>query len=81
MKKSLFLLLGILLIISGALLYSLEKLMAYIVWAAHRIGPPSSEGWPSQPDVPSLLENWFVPIFLILGIFFILKGFFDKNYG
>jgi hypothetical protein len=79
MKKSITILSGTLLIISGALLYSFEKMMSYIVWAAHRIGPSSSEGWPGQPDVPSLLENWFVPIFLMLGIFFILKGFFDKS--
>jgi hypothetical protein len=79
MKKSISLLSGTLLIISGALLYSFEKMMAYIMWAAHRIGPSSSEGWPSEPDVPSLLENWFVPIFMVLGIYFILKSFFEKH--
>ncbi|MCA1054375.1 hypothetical protein LCM10_05200 [Rossellomorea aquimaris] len=79
MKKSISILSGTLLIISSALLYSFEKLMATTMWAAHRTGPASSEGWPNHPDIPSLLDNWFVPIFLVLGIFFLLKGFLDNK--
>ncbi|NQD64625.1 hypothetical protein HP456_01635 [Bacillus haikouensis] len=78
MKKSNPILSGTLFLISGAILYSLEKMMAYILWAAHRMGPASSEGWPHKPDIPSLFENWFVPIFLTLGIYLLVKGLLNK---
>jgi hypothetical protein len=78
MKKSIQILSGTLFLISGAIHYSFEKIMAYITWGAHRIGPASSEGWPNQPDIPSLFDNWFVPIFLTLGVYFLLKGLFNK---
>lgn len=75
MDKKLGLILGSLFILTSGLIYTIERLTAYIYWFAQI----NTGTWDTIPQTMPLLKNLFIGAFLIIGIFFIFMSFKKKN--
>lgn len=77
MDKKTSLIIGSVFILTSGLLYTIERLSAYIYWFALSLG---SE-YPSTPEMPSLLANLFVPLLFVIGIIIFVVVYKDKIAG
>lgn len=76
MDKKLGLVLGSLFIITSGLIYTMERLIAYIYWLAQI----NTGSWDTIPQTMPLLKNLFIGAFLIVGIVFIVMSFKKESY-
>lgn len=78
MNKKLYYAFGSIFIIVSSFLYSFERFISYYEW----IGIINSDKgmYPASPDLPGILTNIFIPIFIIIGIIFIIKGYKSNQY-
>ena len=67
MDKKTSILLGSLFILTSGLLFTIERLGAYV----HRIAQITSGSYPTVLEMPSLFTNLFVPLFLLIGVLLI----------
>ncbi len=76
MDKKLFYVLGAIFIIVSGVIYTIERGMAYYTW----IGQMTSHtgGYPTNPQMPGLLTNVYIPIFIIIGLVFYILGYRKK---
>lgn len=70
-----FIYLGSILMMFGGLLYTLERINAYLSTYVMWIG--SASGADLTVFYPKFLDNFFVPFFLFLGIFVCSIGFYQ----
>lgn len=71
MDKKLGLVLGSLFILTSGLIYTMERLIAYIYWFAQI----NTGTWDTVPQTMPLFKNLFIVAFLIIGIIFIVMSF------
>lgn len=72
MDKRLCYVLGTVFIISSGILYSFERFIANLAW----IGQMNAlNSFPTYPELPGLLTNIFVPIFVLMGITLFVIGY------
>ena len=71
MDKKLGLILGSLFILTSGLIYTVERLNAYIYWFAQT----NTGSWDTIPQTMPLFKNLFIGAFLIVGIIFIVMSF------
>lgn len=74
MNKKTSLILGMVSLLTSGLLFTIERLNAYVYWLAKVF----TGTYPTEPQMVSLTTNLFVPIFFIIGITFIVV-FFKKS--
>lgn len=74
MDKKISLVLGVVFLLTSGLLFTIERLSAYIYWFAQTF----TGSYPTKPEMVFLLSNLFVPIFFIIGIAFVIV-FLKKN--
>ena len=72
MDNKTYCILGTLFIIAGGLIYSIERAIAYLVWVGQMNALSS---WPTLPELPTFLTNFFIPVFIFVGIIFFLVGY------
>ncbi|MBW8351072.1 hypothetical protein K0H71_16725 [Bacillus sp. IITD106] len=71
MERKITLILGSIFIVTSGLIYTIERIISMVHWSAlTRTGE-----YPTNPLSPSLLDNLFIPIFLLIGIIFIYVSF------
>lgn len=70
MKRIHFLYMGVLFLIAGGSLYSLERIVSYIHWNA-LVGTGE---YPQHPQLEPFTQNLFVPLFLVAGIILIITA-------
>lgn len=75
MDKKLGLILGSLFILMSGLIYTIERLIAYVYWFAQI----NTGTWDTIPQTMPLLKNLFIGAFLIVGIIFIVMSFKKKS--
>jgi hypothetical protein len=73
MDKRLCYILGTVFIISGAIIFSFERFIAYFSWIGQMNAHTGS--FPTYPELPGLLTNIFVPIFVTIGITLFAIGY------
>lgn len=71
MDKKLGFVLGSLFILMSGLIYTVERLIAYIYWFAQI----NTGTWETFPQTMPLFKNLFIVAFLIIGIIFIVMSF------
>ncbi len=71
MDKKLGLVLGSLFILTSGLIYTMERLIAYVYWFAQI----NTGTWDTIPQTMPLLKNLFIAAFLIIGTIFIIMPF------
>ena len=71
---------GIVFIIMSGLIYTLERGFSLLSTSLVKAGFFSGTMTGGVPEIETsgFLENWFVPLFLILGIMFLIYGFKKK---
>lgn len=76
MDKKLYYVLATVFIIASGFLYSFERFISYYEW----IGILNADigMYSSSPDLPGILTNIFIPIFIITGVVLIVKGYKKK---
>ena len=71
MDRKISIILGSIFIMMSGLLFTIERLGAYI----HRIAEITSDSYPTELVMPSLFTNLFVPLFILIGIVLIWLAF------
>ncbi|MCJ8008625.1 hypothetical protein ACFFF5_08405 [Lederbergia wuyishanensis] len=71
MERRTSLILGALFILASGLMYSVERVISIVHWSALT----HTGSFPTSPPPPSLLDNLFIPLFLLVGIIFIYFAF------
>lgn len=61
--------LGSLFIILSGIMYQIDKSLSYFKWAAYVIAVKGNGGY-DQPNKISLFDNYFILLFLIIGLIF-----------
>ncbi len=79
MDKILYYLLGTVFIIAGGITYTLERGIAHLVWIGQLNAIRYMGSAPNSPQIPGLFTNVFVPLFMIIGIFFFVLAFYKHN--
>lgn len=74
MSKKTNLILGLAFILTSGICYTMERLSAYILWSAQ----VNTGSYPTIPRMPTLLDNLFIPFFLLIGLIFVVIAFKDK---
>lgn len=64
------LILGSVFILISGIIFTVERLAAYIYWSAQRLGAVNGGSYPTEARMPSLFDNVFVVLFLGIGIVF-----------
>jgi len=67
---------GLGLIALSGVLYTLERFIAIFKWIGE-VAPVKINGsgsWPTEPTMPGVFDNFFVGIFLILGLVLLIIG-------
>ena len=80
-KSSMFL--GLVMIALSGILYTVERFIAVFKWASESV-PVQLKGsgsYPSEPYMPSILDNIFVGIFLIIGLVLLVFSLLKKELG
>lgn len=76
MDKKLYYLLGTVFIIASGFLYTFERFISYYEWIG--ILNADIDMYSANPNLPGILTNIFIPIFIIIGGVLIFKGY-KKN--
>ncbi|WP_025786210.1 hypothetical protein [Sporosarcina sp. D27] len=76
MDKKLGLVLGSLFILTSGLIYTMERLIAYVYLFAQI----NTGTWDTVPQTMPLLKNLFIGAFFIIGIIFIFMSFKKENH-
>jgi len=77
MDKILYYILGAVFIIISSVLYTIERFIAYYLWIGQMSANTGS--YPTNPDLPGLFTNIFIPIFIIIGVILFVLGVKQKN--
>lgn len=75
MDKKLSLILGSLFILTSGLIFTIERLTAYVYWSAQI----NTGTWDTTPKTMPLFDNLFIALFFIIGIVFIILSFKEKG--
>jgi hypothetical protein len=80
MRKVLVIMGSCFLLVSG-MLYAVERILGFWRWSVEYHQVASLGGNPANPSdyVPSLTSDWFVPVFLVLGIAMLVSSVFSKH--
>lgn len=74
MDKKTSLILGVIFLITGGLIFTIERLSSYVYWFAQTV----TGDFPSDPEMLSLFDNLFIPFFFLIAVIsFII--FFKKK--
>lgn len=73
MDKKLYYVLATVFIIASGFLYSFERFISYYEWIG--ILNADIDMYSSAPNLPGILTNIFIPIFIIIGGVLIVKGY------
>lgn len=77
MDKKLYYILGTIFIISSGFFYEVERVIAYYSWIGQMKAHVGS--YSSNPQIPSLITNIYIPIFLVIGIGFYIFAYKKRN--
>jgi hypothetical protein len=64
------LILGSVFILTSGIIFTVERMNAYIYWSAQRLGAVNGGSYPTEARMPSLSDNLFVVLFFWIGIAF-----------
>jgi hypothetical protein len=70
MDRKGYYILGTIFLISSGFLYTIERGIAYYSWIGQMNALPQIGSYPSNPQLPGLFTNIYVPVFLIIGVAF-----------
>lgn len=73
MDKKLYYVLGTVFIIASGFLYSFERFISYYEWIG--ILNANIDMYSATPHLPGILTNIFIPVFIIIGVVLIVKGY------
>ncbi|MBS4201777.1 hypothetical protein KHA93_19420 [Bacillus sp. FJAT-49732] len=74
MERKTSLILGALFILTSGLMYSVERVISIVHWSALT----HTGSYPTTPPPPTLLDNLFIPLFLLIGVILIYVSFKKK---
>jgi hypothetical protein len=74
MTKNPNLISGTIFMVFSGLIYTIERLNSYLYWFAAKT-TPNTGSFPSQPEMPGLIANPFMILFLLIGIILLIIGF------
>ena len=77
MDKKLCYILGTIFIISSGFIYVIERGIAYYSWIGQKMSHTGS--FETNPQLPSLFTNIYIPTFLVIGIVFYVIGYRKRN--
>lgn len=69
--------LGCILIVFSGLIYTFERYVSIFMWIG-QVAPVKINGsgsWPTNPTMPGIFDNFFVPLLFIMGLYFIIISF------
>lgn len=69
------LILGSLFILTSGLIFTIERLSAYVYWSAQI----NTGTWDTKPQTLPLYNNLFIVLFFLIGIVFIIVSFKRKG--
>ncbi|MFI8574935.1 hypothetical protein ACIGEL_04415 [Rossellomorea aquimaris] len=69
------LILGSLFILTSGLIFTIERLSAYVYWSAQI----NTGTWDTNPQTLPLYDNLFIVLFFLIGIVFIIVSFKRKG--
>jgi len=75
MERKISSILGALFILTSGLMYSVERVISIVHWSALT----HTGSFPTTPSPPSLLDNLFIPLFLLVGSLFIYFALKKEN--
>lgn len=75
MDKKTSLVLGSLFILTSGLIFTIERLTAYVYWSAQI----NTGTWETIPETMPLFDNLFIGLFFLVGIVFIIVSFKKKE--
>lgn len=71
MDKKISLILGLLFILTSGLIFTIERLSAYVYWSAQI----NTGTYDTTPETMPLFDNLFIALFFLIGIVFIVVSF------
>ena len=71
MDKKISLILGSLFILTSGLIFTIERLSAYVYWSAQI----NTGTYDTIPETMPLFDNLFIALFFLIGIVFIIMSF------
>ncbi|MBW9157321.1 hypothetical protein LGL55_07260 [Clostridium tagluense] len=77
MDRKTYYILGTIFLISSAFLYEIERGIAYYSWIGQMSAHTGS--YSTNPQLPSLFTNIYIPIFLIIGVVFYVLAYRKRN--
>ena len=68
-------LIGSIFILVSGVMYTIERSVSWLVWVAQKtaVAIHGSGEWPTEPTLPSITDNLFVLLFLVIGIVMLYK--------
>ena len=65
-------------IVASGFIYAIERGLAYFSWIGQMMSASHTGSSPTNPQFPGLLANIYIPIFMIIGVIFYVKGYMEK---
>jgi|GEM_PF-659421 len=78
MDKKLYYFLGAIFIITSGFLYTVERGIAYYSWIGQMMSASHTLSFPTNPQLPNLLTNIYIPVYIIIGVVFMYLGYREK---
>ena len=75
MERKTELVLAALFIIASGIVYTLERFGRLYVWVGQMNSASHTGSYPAKPDMHVMTDNWFIVLFLAIGVFFFIKSF------
>lgn len=78
MDRKLYYILSAVFMIMSGILYTIERGIAYFTWVGQMIASSHTESCPINPQMPGLLSNLYIPIFVIISLILCILGYRKK---
>ena len=79
MDRKIYYILGTIFLISSGFLYTIERGIAYYYWIGQMSVVSHTGSYSTNPQLPRLFTNIYIPIFLIVGVVFYVLAYRKRN--
>lgn len=78
MDKKLYYVFGTIFIIASGFLYTIERAISYYSWVGQKMSITQTGEYYAFPQLPNLLTNIYIPIFVIISVICFVLGYRKK---
>lgn len=79
MDRKIYYIFGTIFLISSGFLYTIERGFAYYYWVGQISAASHTGSYSTNPQLPSLFTNIYIPLFLIIGVIFYVLAYRKRN--